>query len=423
MRGDRAVPGCHAPEPTSACDRAVGRSVSLWFTRAVSVQFAIMMPINAVRPMVSYRALELGASPLELGVVAAGYGAIAFLLAVPLGRWVDRWGESRFMALGALVASVSVAFMVPVGSIWSLTAVYAVLGVAQATTMIGMQALTANAGRTDRRDARFGVASVSAATSQMVGPPLGGLVYVLSDGSLDWVFVAVVPLMIVAVAVALTLVVWPAPDNDRDSDDHGRSGTAQESMHGAVSTVLRRPSVPHAMLACIAVVATTDLITAYLPAYGEANGIPVEVISLLLGLRAAAAIASRLGLVVLVDRFGRRSVLVVSLVAATGGLALLPTTVTPVSLALLLVVAGCGLGFGQPLSLAWISEAVPPRMRGTALGVRMTGNRVGQMTVPLVAGAIAGVTGVGAVFAVTAVLLGSAAAVVARAPSSGSAAT
>jgi hypothetical protein len=56
-----------------------------------------------------------------------------------------------------------------------------------------------------------------------------------------------------------------------------------------------------------------------------------------------------------------------------------------------------GLGMGQPLSLIWIAEAAPTNMRGAAVGVRLTGNRLGQVAIPAIVGGVVGSTRIGAV--------------------------
>jgi hypothetical protein len=52
---------------------------------------------------------------------------------------------------------------------------------------------------------------------------------------------------------------------------------------------------------------------------------------------------------------------------------------------------------GQPLSLIWIAEAAPTNMRGAAVGVRLTGNRLGQVAIPAIVGGVVGSTRIGAV--------------------------
>ncbi len=386
----------------------------------LAMQFALMMPVNGLRPMVSYRALELGASPMELGIVAGGYGALSFLLAMPLGRWIDRLGEPLFLALGASTVALAAFLMLPVGNLWVLAGVFAVLGLGQVTAAVALQTLTSSGGRPEQRDGRFGAFSVTAALSQMVGPPLAGLVFAWYGGSLDAVFLVAASMMGVAVALALTLLVWPPREHERKSRGGDEPEPERASMRSTMSTVLRQPSVPHAMFVSLAVVSSIDLLTAYLPAYGEANGIPVETIGLLLGLRAAATIASRVGMVAVVRRIGRRRLLTAATATAMAAMFVLPTTTTPAILAVLMVVGGLGLGLGQPLSLSWITEQVPPTIRGTAVGMRMTANRATQMVIPVAAGAVAGVTGIGIVFVLMGGMLAAGATVVARAPSGGS---
>ncbi|MEX0952733.1 MAG: MFS transporter [Nitriliruptoraceae bacterium] len=393
--------------------------MDLWFVRMLAMQFALMMPVNGLRPMVSYRALELGASPLELGIVAGGFGALSFVFAMPLGRWVDRLGEPLFLALGASTVALAAFLLLPVGNLWVLAGVFAVLGLGQVMAAVGLQTLTSSGGRPEQRDRRFGAFSVTAALSQMVGPPLAGLVFGWYGGSLDAVFLVAASMMGIAVALAVTLLVWPPREHERGPRATDGSEPPRASMRSTMSTVLRQPSVPHAMFVSLAVVSSIDLLTAYLPAYGEANGIPVETVGLLLGLRAAATIASRVGMVAVVRRIGRRRLLAVATTTAMAAMLLLPTTTRPAMLAALIIVGGLGLGMGQPLSLSWITEQVPPAIRGTAVGMRMTANRGTQMVIPIVAGAVAGVTGIGVVFILMGGMLAAGAMVVARAPSAG----
>ncbi len=56
------------------------------------------------------------------------------------------------------------------------------------------------------------------------------------------------------------------------------------------------------------------------------------------------------------------------------------------------------MGFGQPLSMTLVVQRVPEQARATALAVRLTGNRIGQVATPAAAGVIAGSAGAGSVF-------------------------
>jgi predicted DNA-binding transcriptional regulator YafY len=59
----------------------------------------------------------------------------------------------------------------------------------------------------------------------------------------------------------------------------------------AARDVLGKPSMKQAMLASVAVILTNDMLVAYLPVFGEEGGLPVELIGLLLAVRAGGTLA------------------------------------------------------------------------------------------------------------------------------------
>ena len=52
------------------------------------------------------------------------------------------------------------------------------------------------------------------------------------------------------------------------------------------------------------------------------------------------------------------------------------------------VFIGLGTGMAFPLSQATVFESAPPDRKGIAMGVRMTGNRLAQMSGPLLFGVV-----------------------------------
>lgn len=115
---------------------------------------------------------------------------------------------------------------------------------------------------------------------------------------------------------------------------------------------------------------------------------------------------SRLFMGRLIRHAGRGSVLMGSMLLAGGAIAALPFLTQPVVLGGLMLVIGIGLGVGQPMTIAWVVNRVPREQRGTALGVRLTGNRLGQLVLPAVFGTVASAGGLAAMFLVLAALLG-----------------
>ncbi|MER8826789.1 hypothetical protein NKH73_12300 [Mesorhizobium sp. M0938] len=83
----------------------------------------------------------------------------------------------------------------------------------------------------------------------------------------------------------------------------------------------------------------------------------------------------------------------------------LALTSNPAIMAAMLFVAGLGLGVGVPLTLAWISDIVPNGVRGSALSLHLSANRVGQAALPVAVGAVAAGVGAGGVILTTSAAL------------------
>ena len=403
---------------------ALGRlRVDSWFPRVLLIAVLMLTTINAVRPMASYRALALGASPFEIGLLPAAFAALSLLVAVPAGRWIDRTGEAPFLVLGSSLMAGSLAAMVWVDTIPLLVATQAVLGLGHIINIIAAQTMIANRTRREGRDARYGYYAVAASLGQLIGPiaagTIAGSASAASGGpvgeSATLVFVAATIAAIPAVLVALSLLAGVPR----------RSTTAPEPPeHGylrSASDILRIPTMIPAIAVSIGVILSIDLLVAYLPVYGEERGLPVELVGALLAVRAAASMASRLAIAALIDRLGRARLLYGSAALAGVTLAIVPLVDNAWALATLMILTGLGLGFGQPMTIAWIASRAPRSLRATALGLRLTGNRLGQLTIPLVVGLAAGVLGVATVFWSMAIVLLASAAVVRRSPFEGDA--
>jgi MFS family permease len=173
--------------------------------------------------------------------------------------------------------------------------------------------------------------------------------------------------------------------------------------------------MPHAILVSVTVMTTVEILTMYLPAYGEAHGLSVQQVSFLLATRAAASLASRFLMTWLIREVGHRWLLIASTVIPAVLLCCWPLIDDVGVLFASMIVIGFGLGLGQPITLTWVAGRVPAAARGAAFGLRLSANRFGQMTIPLAVGAVAGSVGISSIFFSMAALLGVSSAAAGRA--------
>lgn len=367
-----------------------------WLLRLVIAFSFAQGAVSMARPAVSYRALALGADERAVGVIAGVYALLPLFAAVPLGRRTDHGRCAPLLPVGVVLISGGCALSGLAGSLGAMAVWSGVMGLGHLCFVIGAQSLVARQSAPHEQDRNFGHFTIGASLGQLVGPIAAGALI----GGPDRAHGSALALLVAGAGCAVAFSsLWRI-----------ESRTAAESRKAPgdrvpVRRILRSRGVPAGILVSLSVLSATDVLTAYLPVVGEHRGIAPSVIGVLLSLRAAATIACRLVLTPLLRLLGRTALLTVT--CLLGGLlcagVALPVTVW--ALAAMLTVLGFCLGVGQPLSMTTVVQAAPEGARSTALALRLTGNRLGQVAAPASAGLVAGLAGVAAPFVMLGALL------------------
>jgi MFS family permease len=353
----------------------------------------VVLCVHAVRPAVSYRVLELGGSAATVGISAGAYALLSAALALSMGRRIATNGPTPFLLGGALCVALSAAMAALGASLTVVVASQALLGLGQVAAALSVQSIIA-ARPVLTRDRGFASLGVAAALGQFVGPGLGGLMQgvaawplaVLSPASRGAMTGAFVAVLAVLVAVL-----------GRPSVDDLPAPVVKEAV-SPLRGILTAGGVPQALTISIIVLTGIDLVIVYLPLVGEARGLSAAAIGMLLSLRAAGGLASRLVLPLLVDRVSRRALLTSGLGLAGVGMCGVAFLTSVGLLAPALVAIGLGLGIGAPLTMSLLVGCVDQSDRSSVLALRMTGNRIGQLLAPVVAGGLAAAIGAGGIF-------------------------
>jgi MFS family permease len=355
---------------------------------------AAQAAVYVARPLTSYRLLAVGAGPRAIGLVAAAFALLPLFLAIPFGRLADR-RHDRPLLVGGCAAQVAACLLLGVARTpLGLAGASALLGLGHLGLALGVQAVIARESDPARHDQHFGLLSAAVSLGQLAGPLLGG--FLLGDRQGAALTSATGRAMGIAAAIAAVGVVFAVLAERRPRVDGPPSDEAAPSI--GVLAVLATRGIPAGIFASIAVLSAADVFTAYLPVLADERGIAPSTVGVLLALRAATSMAARIGIGGVVSRVGRLRLIAISAFAAGAALAVVGSTGSVALLAVLSAAAGFALGFGQPLSMTIVVQLVPERARGTALALRLTGNRVGQVAAPASAGLLAGVMGTASVF-------------------------
>ncbi|WP_093911089.1 MFS transporter [Streptomyces sp. cf386] len=378
-----------------------------WLLRLVIAFSFAQGAVSMARPAVSYRALALGADERAIGVIAGVYALLPLFAAVPLGRRTDHGRCAPLLPVGVVLISGGCAMSGIADSLWAMAVWSGVMGLGHLCFVIGAQSLVARQSAPHEQDRNFGHFTIGASLGQLVGPIAAGALI----GGRDMAGTSALALVVAGAggAVALTSL-W------RIESRTTAKSREEQGERVKVRRILRARGVPAGIFISLAVLSATDILTAYLPVVGEHRGIAPSVIGLLLSLRAAATIACRLVLTPLLRLLGRTLLLTVTCLLAALLCAGIALPVPVWALALMLAVLGFCLGVGQPLSMTTVVQAAPEGARSTALALRLTGNRLGQVAAPASAGLVAGVAGVAAPFVMLGALLLLSAGVAVRTP-------
>jgi len=407
----------------SNADRA-DRPAWVWLAGPLGLTLLAQAAVYATRPAGTYRALDLGASGASLGVVVASFAVLPLLCAVPLGWWMDRWGERPFLLLGTVLVAATPFALDAVDVLPGLAALLGLLGLGHLLVTMAVQTLIAR--RNTDRAAGFGYFTVVVSLGQLLGSTLLGFLAgsaaaastpnATTHPDPTPVFVAAAVLGVVAVLIGAV----SAPRLRRTHAPALPPGAhRQEGILVSGRGVLTQPNMPQAMWVSLSVLATIDLLVAYLPAYAQSVGMPARTVGFLLATLTAASLAARILMAALARWLPLKTLLVASTGIAALALALFPLLHgIPPLLYLLMVPAGLGLGLGQPLTLAWVAATAPARVKGTAIAIRLAGNRAGQVAVPAVVGALTGIAGAGTVFLAMTALLATSTMAAIRGPTS-----
>src|SRR5690242_3620564 len=341
------------------------------------------MVVSIARVTTTYRALELGLSAVWLGVIAATFALLPILLAVQVGRFIDRGNDALAAWIGSVLLVVACLGLVLSGSAEVLLAFNALLGVSHLFLMSSQQMLCVRSGGAHGREQAFGNYMVAASIGQGLGPYVVGLV----GGAAR--LPPTRPLFAVALAGAVIVLVCALAMRREPA----RPAHAVESGVMPIRKLLRVPGLGAVLLTSFTTITAGDLVVIYLPLVGAERGMDVGVVGLLLTTRAVFAMVGRLLYARMLMAVGRGRLLVAATFAGALAFAFMAAPPPLAATYAAMAAMGMSLGIASTLSMTTVVDLAAPGARGTVNSVRIMGNRVGQAVLPFTAGLIAAATG------------------------------
>jgi len=362
--------------------------------------------IAVVRVSTSYRSVELELNVVWLGAISAAFAILPIFVALKVGRFIDRGYDAHAAWIGgAMMLTASVCLWLWPTTAWHLLFFTILLGTGHMFLMASQQMLTLRCASPRKREAAFGYFMVAISIGQGLGPLIVGMV---GRGTTvpPTVELFVIGVVAAVACLAFALALKPQPR---------ATLRLPEGPLMPVTQLLRVPGLMPILIASVVTVTAGDLLLIYLPLLGAERHIDASHIGFLLLAKSLAALVARAAYARLIYAVGRRPLTLGSSLFAAGAFALLAVPSLPMMYVAAIAI-GLGLGIASTLTLSGVAEYSPPQARGTAMSLRITGNRIGLVLMPFVAGVVAAGTGVLGIFILNALTLATIAVALQRGP-------
>jgi MFS family permease len=387
LRGLHRVPARRGGIAASAfADRKFRRAIATYFCFAASVDGFLLFPVYVK---------ELGMSELAIGFLMALYSASSIGGRPLVGQWIDRVGRRPAMSAGAIVSCAAALVATMATTLPALAAVRVAQGIGAAAFFAANLSFLVDVVPPHERGRALSLFGVAPLASAAVTPLVGEVV--VRHYGFPWLF------GLCALLASLTaLLARRTPETRAVAEVAGRRAWSRESLQ----YLWRRP-----VALTLSFGIGSGTLFAFAGTYSRLLG--VENVALFYVVYGSAGIGVRLFGGGLIDRRGRRNVIVPSLlaqiagVAVLGGLALVEAGswgILP-ALAAAALAAGAAHGYLFPSLIALFADEAPYEQRGFVISLFGAAFGLGQAVGPAASGYVAQGLGYGPMWTVLGALL------------------
>lgn len=369
---------------------------------------------GGIVPSLPLYASSFGVSASAIGLAIAVYGLARFVIAVPSGQLSDRLGRRPTLAIGGLVSALGNLWCAEAESYPEFVLARFVAGVGAGMILTTGQVILADITTPERRGRTIAIYQGVFIFAVGIGPFPGG--YLAEHLGLAAPFRAYSIASLIA-----CLLAWFAVRETRELSraSSARSGQALPSF--ATQMRLLSAQIGFVLVSTIAfmnAVARTGGLFSIIPILGSIRlGLSVADIGLGLALGSVTGLLVAYPTGMLVDRYGRKSVIVPATVISGASLLLFAVAPSYGWFVAACVIWGIASSVGGAAPAAYAADSAPPGMNAAAMSTfRMVGD-FGYVVGPIALGFIVDVFSPEAALAVAAALLMAAGALFAgRAP-------
>lgn len=367
--------------------------------------FIDLLGFGLIVPLLTFMALRLEASPVEVTLMIASYSLMQLFAAPLWGRASDRWGRKPILLISFAATTTAFLMLAFAQSFWILVAARALAG-ALSGDLSAAPAYVADITTPERRARGMGLLGAAFALSFIVGASFGGYLSELNVTAMlfdktatgpDYFFPPILAASFSMSAFFFALFFLPESHKVKSKTeraaavDVAREAAAGRSFTDRAMTSLRALHYPN-----LALVTVILFLVGFVFAQMESTmalwtdvafGWEAREVGYLFAFAGVIAVIFQAGLLgVLTRLFGEARLIVFSVILLGGGMALVPSATGLPQILLAVACLAAGFGLGNPSIQSLITKLSRPEIAGVALGMGQAASSLARVIGPLWAG-------------------------------------
>jgi len=337
--------------------------------------FVVMMGFGVVLPVLQFYARTVGATPLQIGLLATSYAFMQFVFAPLWGGLSDRVGRKPIFSIGLIGYAVSFVIFGLSHQVWELFAARILGGMLSAATLPTAMAYIGDTTSEERRGGGMGMLGAAMGLGFTIGPGIGGL---LGRHNLSLPFFVGAGLALVTLALSWGALPEPARHHDSSAERPRRWAALRRALAG--------PLAFYFLVTLVGAFALAGLEATYalfaqdrLHLSSTAGAGAIGVVFVIVGLVQAAILGGLIGR--LINRWGEDRLVRGGLILAAIGYLLITLTHNIATLAIYAAIAGAGHALMRPSVASLISKRTPGG-QGLSIGIMDSFDSLGRILGP-----------------------------------------
>lgn len=367
--------------------------------------FIDLLGFGLIVPLLTFMALRLDASPVEVTLMIASYSLMQLFAAPLWGRASDRFGRKPVLLISFAATTTAFLMLAFAQSFWVLVAARALAG-ALSGDLSAAPAYVADITTPERRARGMGLLGAAFALSFIVGASFGGYLSELNVAAMlfdetatgpDYFFPPLLSAGLSMSAFFFALFFLPESHKIKSKSERAaaegaaRKAAAGRSLEDRIIASLKTLHYPNLFLVTV-ILFLVGFVFAHMESTMAlwadfAFGWSAQEVGYLFAFAGVIAVIFQAGLLGILTRlFGEARLIVFSAVLLGGGMALVPGATGLIQILVAVACLAAGFGLGNPSIQSLITKLSRPEIAGVALGMGQAASSLARVIGPLWAG-------------------------------------